>query len=254
MVADNKIGVSFYDELHKREWKHLFEFGPSVKSRFRLVLNQFIKFNFKKSNVLEVGCSTGGLLTYLKNELNLTNYYASDFSKESVSLAINNGITNAFQADLTRIEDFRGLKFDSILCSEVLEHIPDYKTAIKNLSTMLNKGGKIMIVVPYSMKYWTQHDTFSGHVRRFEAGEIEEELKANHVCILKSFVWGAFFYNIYYYIIECIDPKKLMGTTRPSFVKKQISKFLYYLFYLDDYLLFLKNGRKLYIIGEKVNE
>ncbi|MEZ4972112.1 MAG: class I SAM-dependent methyltransferase [Cyclobacteriaceae bacterium] len=51
--------------------------------------------------------------------------------------------------DATRIffEDFR---FDLIICNHVLEHIPDYFTALKELYRVLKTGGKAILQTPYS--------------------------------------------------------------------------------------------------------
>lgn len=40
--------------------------------------------------------------------------------------------------------------FDAIMCIEVLEHIPDPAKAIKELSRLLKKGGKLIITSPFS--------------------------------------------------------------------------------------------------------
>jgi SAM-dependent methyltransferase len=39
-------------------------------------------------------------------------------------------------------------RFDLVLCSHVLEHIPDDKAAIRELSNVLSPGGQLVILVP----------------------------------------------------------------------------------------------------------
>ena len=40
--------------------------------------------------------------------------------------------------------------FDNILCSEVLEHVPDPVATIKELTRILNKGGRLILTAPFS--------------------------------------------------------------------------------------------------------
>ncbi len=41
--------------------------------------------------------------------------------------------------------------FDVIICSHVLEHVPDDKKAVKELKRVLRKDGKMIILVPFAM-------------------------------------------------------------------------------------------------------
>jgi SAM-dependent methyltransferase len=77
-------------------------------------------------------------------------YVASDFdlSAHRADLKI----------DLTREESVAGHleAFDIILCSGVLEHVPDYLTALKNLRRMLKPGGYVVFQVPVLEKSYTR--------------------------------------------------------------------------------------------------
>jgi hypothetical protein len=42
------------------------------------------------------------------------------------------------------------LKYDAITCISVLEHIKNYKVAVKNMAEMLNKGGLLIMTFPYN--------------------------------------------------------------------------------------------------------
>lgn len=55
------------------------------------------------------------------------------------------------QADLTRLP-FAAERFDLILCSHVLEHIPEDGSAMAELARVLRPGGTAIILVPYDPK------------------------------------------------------------------------------------------------------
>lgn len=56
-----------------------------------------------------------------------------------------------------RNEDVTGLSFedaskDTILCFDVLEHVPDYRSALREFYRVLDKGGQLVISVPFSFR------------------------------------------------------------------------------------------------------
>jgi SAM-dependent methyltransferase len=58
-------------------------------------------------------------------------------------------------ADLTRLPFATG-RFDLVLCSHVLEHIPDDAAAIAEIARVLRPGGRAVVMVPYDPKGPTQ--------------------------------------------------------------------------------------------------
>ncbi len=51
--------------------------------------------------------------------------------------------------DATKIQ-FDDDSFDLIICNHVLEHIPEHKTAMKELNRVLKPGGTAILQTPYS--------------------------------------------------------------------------------------------------------
>ncbi len=69
--------------------------------------------------------------------------------------------------DVTQLT-FSDNYFESILCFDVLEHVPDYKAALKEFYRVLTEGGRLVVSVPFSFKKETlvraERDD-SGHIR-----------------------------------------------------------------------------------------
>jgi ubiquinone/menaquinone biosynthesis C-methylase UbiE len=57
---------------------------------------------------------------------------------------------------------------DVVFCSEVLEHVENYQTALKEMHRILKTGGRLILTVPVYEKYWGSDDRFVGHIFRFE--------------------------------------------------------------------------------------
>ncbi|MBE8191435.1 MAG: class I SAM-dependent methyltransferase [Alphaproteobacteria bacterium] len=79
---------------------------------------------------------------------------------------------------------FADASFDRLICSEVLEHIPDYYAAIAEMHRVVKIGGRIGISVPHR---WTEqicwwlsrdyHNTTGGHIRIFKSHELIEDFE-----------------------------------------------------------------------------
>jgi cyclopropane fatty-acyl-phospholipid synthase-like methyltransferase len=82
---------------------------------------------------------------------------------------------------------------DRIVCSEVLEHIWDYRGAIAELVRVLKPGGRMAVTVPtrwperinWALDY-EYHDQPGAHVRIFRQHELEQDLEAAGVWLRGS--------------------------------------------------------------------
>ncbi|AZU03893.1 type 11 methyltransferase [Glycocaulis alkaliphilus] len=80
---------------------------------------------------------------------------------------------------------FADNSFDAVICSEVLEHLPDVPLALSEIDRVLKPGGKFALSVP---RYWPEkicwmlseeyHNTPGGHVRIFKDGALRKQVEA----------------------------------------------------------------------------
>lgn len=75
--------------------------------------------------------------------------------------------------------------FDSVIASEILEHIPDDETAIAELARVLKPGGTLSVTVPRWLPEricWLLSDAYhaneGGHIRIYRAGELRAKLES----------------------------------------------------------------------------
>jgi ubiquinone/menaquinone biosynthesis C-methylase UbiE len=254
MVANSKEKTSgYYDQLRKNEWKETASVGPSSLSRYRIIVKLLKKHNFQ-GDLLDIGCGTGTLLMQIQKKMHFQHVEGSDFSQEALKLSKEKA-DFVFQADLNNIESFNDKTYDSIVCSEVLEHIDNDSLAIQNLRTLLKFNGKVLITVPYSEKYWSEHDDFSGHVRRYQLDELLNKFENAGFENVEYFIWGGAFYSLYHNFLMKTHPQKIMNTkSTQKPIKKMIGKMLYYLFFVDDLFLFMKRGRRIFLVAQVNNK
>lgn len=75
--------------------------------------------------------------------------------------------------------------FDAVVCSEVLEHIPDYRSALREIHRVLKPGGRFCASVPRAWCEricWTlsrdYHQTLGGHLRIFDSDRLSNEIES----------------------------------------------------------------------------
>lgn len=95
------------------------------------------------------------------------------------------------QVDITRMDRFADASFDAVICSHVLEHVPDDAAAMREMRRVLRPGGWAIIVVPLDRTLTTTFEDPSitdpvarkwafwqeDHVRRY-APDIADRLRA----------------------------------------------------------------------------
>ena len=124
------------------------------------------------STILDVGSASGGN-TILLSELgfDLTSLEMSDLG---VELQLKRGIT-VIKGDATNLP-FQSESFDAVLCLDVLEHIEDDVSALKEMYRVTKQGGKFLFSVPEDPKLWSDHDEAVSHVRRYLRKDFENKI------------------------------------------------------------------------------
>jgi ubiquinone/menaquinone biosynthesis C-methylase UbiE len=123
------------------------QIGDDTYIRFKKIKQQIDQI--PNSNLLiEVGCGKGALARYIMANKNTT-YIGIDFSKTALKHSHQQMPKAHFiNADANHLPIKQDIA-DAILCSEVLEHIPNgYKQAIKEIYSLLKPRGKLLLTVP----------------------------------------------------------------------------------------------------------
>jgi methyltransferase family protein len=81
---------------------------------------------------------------------------------------------------------------DLYLFMDVLEHIDDAATVLRAYVRGMPAGALCVVTVPAFQFLWSGHDVFLGHVRRYTLRQIEDELRACGLTVLR----GRYFYGL----------------------------------------------------------
>lgn len=125
---------------------------------------------YVKGSVLDVGA---GFMPYKKFiNKKASSYWSTDFAKT------HDGITYVGDAQ-SLSKTVKGKRFDTIFCTEVLEHLPDPFQAVAEFHKTLNDGGTIILSVPFVMPLHNEPYDFYrytkyGLLKLFEKFEVME--------------------------------------------------------------------------------
>lgn len=131
--------------------------------------------------VAELGCGRGNLSNFFRKHENvLLTDYRQDYLDPLRDRWGQKRNLSFEKLDMSEREDYRTLtEFapDSVVFLNVLEHIEDDRAVLKNLYDHVPSGCRLVILVPFGMKLYSEFDKELGHFRRYEKGELEGKMK-----------------------------------------------------------------------------
>ena len=197
---------------------------------------------FLKGDFLEVGAGKGGLvnfyykylktITLIEPSKNLFKILKQKFKKKKIIIK---------QKTIKNLKE----KFNIIIYFDVLEHIEDDLSEIKNAKKRLKKNGYLVFNVPAYQNFYSAFDKKVGHFRRYEKKDFKKFVlgaaKIEKIFYLDSI--GYLLYRLFKIFINSDKPNKTM-----IFIWDRI--FIPLSFMLDKIVLH-KFGKNLMVIIKK---
>ena len=142
----------------------------------RAILEEFLRLiipNPKSQiRILDVGCGTGANLEMLAQFGEPQGVDVSDdaleFSRKT-GLKVHKGLAESLP--------FEDESFDVVTALDVVEHLDDDVSGLKEMHRILKKDGKTLIFVPAFMWLWGVQDDISNHRIRYTKKQIVERLE-----------------------------------------------------------------------------
>jgi len=121
------------------------------------------------NRVLEVGAGTGNMSVHLMPR---SIYWATDVNPHYLDYLVTLRATRPYmRVAYTNAVDGEtfpaGQAFDTVVCLNVVEHIPDDVGALRNIWNALEDGGRAVILVPCGPGLYGSLDEVLGHCRRY---------------------------------------------------------------------------------------
>ncbi len=153
----------------------------------------FSKFRpFLGRRVLEIGSGIGNITKFL---LDRDFVMASDVEPKYLTLLKNifgpykKFVVEDLDISRTDIKQYCSYHIDSVICFNVLEHIDKDEEALKNIFTLLEPKGRLLLFVPSHRWLYGSLDQSLGHYRRYDKEELKKKLENSgfKVMVLKYF-------------------------------------------------------------------
>jgi SAM-dependent methyltransferase len=123
---------------------------------------------------LDVGCGTGAFLKELSTEWR---GWGTDTSDLAVDYAQRRGCERVLRCTLDSFPH-PGERFELITALDVIEHIDDDVTVLRQMGGLLTPAGRVVVTVPAYPWLWSKHDDVNHHCRRYTRSTLERSLVA----------------------------------------------------------------------------
>lgn len=127
------------------------------------------------NRVLDLGSGTGGVHTHLRS---LGKVVALDNASEALLLSRKRGTALLAQANAGSLP-FKAGSFSMVTALDLFEHIYDDYSAAKEITRVMESGGRFVISVPAHPTLIGPHDEALGHVRRYTKQQLKRLLVMN---------------------------------------------------------------------------
>ncbi len=141
--------------------------------------NQIVKDIFEKickipqnSDILDVGCGTGGFASKLLDKYNIIGV---DTSEIALEYSRKRGIKHLYNCYLNEFPN-RDFNIKAITILDVIEHIEDDVAVVEQCYSILQSNGYIIATVPAYKWMWSHHDVIHHHYRRYKQRQFNELL------------------------------------------------------------------------------
>jgi SAM-dependent methyltransferase len=151
---------------------------------------------FLKGNILEIGSGFGTYSGRLVKDFPDSKIVLSDCDENYASSLkkFENDNVSSRRIDISKREHFESLKnsMDSVLALNVMEHIEDDVSAMKNIYEALSPGGKFVFLVPAHKFLFNCIDEGVGHFRRYSKTELTRKAEEAGFVVKKLFYFNCF--------------------------------------------------------------
>lgn len=183
MATSPAENQSFYNQYHSQENRGHANWLGKIKPittgnftyYFHLKLLQPFLPDLKNLSILDVGCGVGTLSLFLAAR-GAKKVLGIDLATDAIAQADTARKALELKNLSFRTEKLTAAtgKFDVIIASEIIEHVPDAKKFVSLLAANLKKGGTLLLTTPYAHNFLRnhgmlkQHDTYAGHLKIFD--------------------------------------------------------------------------------------
>jgi len=185
--------------------------------------------NYVGNNILEVGAGIGNMTDFIifRNKLTVIdiNQNYIDYLNSKYSFR-NETNFNAINADIQDIKasPIASNRYDTIICLNILEHLENDRAAVENMSSLLEPGGILIILVPALQSLYGSIDVSFEHLRRYNRKELKSLIHGQNLDIIKLYYMN-FFGLLGWFVNGRVFKKKALPVKQTKLFDKLVPLF-----------------------------
>lgn len=148
----------------ERSWWHV--------ARNRVITRALERRIPRTSRILEVGCATGIVVAHLRERA--WDVTGVDIGEPASGLRCSEHLLLGQEA--TRLPAALRATFSGLAFFDVIEHVPDATSFLRELLAAFPNVEHVAITVPARKELWTNFDDHVGHFRRYDQAMLRDEL------------------------------------------------------------------------------
>lgn len=191
------------DELEHRYWWYV-----GRRYVFDKILSRYFHAG-KQAAIADIGCGTGGNLSTLQKHGNVLGL---DISQQALDYCKSKGFTNVHLMPSDTPNTGLGDNCVNLITMfDVLEHISDDSSALREYYRILKPGGMLFLTVPAFKFLWSELDDHVHHIRRYTKPKLENLLtEAGFELVKSSYLFFLTFPLVFLYrVVGKFQEKKL---------------------------------------------
>jgi len=165
------MNLEEYRQMYELENTHWYFRGKRslVKTLLSHVLDSKAKYK-----LLDVGCGTGNILVMLQE---FGEAVGVDNSPVALEFCRTRNLTALHQTLPGDRLPFPDQSFDVVCAFDLLEHIDDDLSFLKEIKRVTRKNGNILLIVPAHPQLWSDHDVALHHRRRYTRKQFRDLIR-----------------------------------------------------------------------------
>lgn len=203
--------------------------------------------------ILDIGCGCG------LNTVNLNRFgstFPLDISEKALCFCRERGLERLVRSGVNPLP-FKDNSFELIVASDLIEHLDDDSSALKEFYRVLKKNGIILLTVPAHPSLYSYHDRALGHKRRYKRRELEKRSRESGFFIERSTYFNMFLLPLAFLVRWLKNTKKDIEDKSDFFTKLPCLLNVLFFAFLKFESFFIKIfnlpfGVSILILGKKV--
>jgi hypothetical protein len=169
----------------------------------------------RSSNVLEIGCGKGIVVSYLRSK------NINCLGVELAKIQLPENVSHFIYSEMSSLSIPDSIKksFDTLLFLDVLEHIENPQLFLREQINAFPFVKNIIITLPARNELWSNYDEFYGHYKRYDIASFQRHLLLNGWNVERVSYFFKWLYPLVY-LLSIFRVKRSVKVKAPSRMTK----------------------------------